>query len=108
MGIGTIEFSTSLKVFGKGTVTTLSCDITGTAQVDNDGRVYDVALDVAKHDPTKFVGLDGKTYRMHVLPDGEFLNMVCETVEYDYADEISALLDAREPQPAIRNIHEYI
>ena len=86
MGIGTIEFSTSLKTFDGKQPITLSCDVTGTAWVDRNGHVYDVALDV-HNGPMR-----GKTW---AVTEGQFLELLVRTIEHDYTDEIEALLSAR-------------
>ena len=91
MGIGTIEFSTSLKHFGVGKPVMLSCDVTGTAAIDANGHVYNIELDVHQGERR------GQTW---TVQEGDFLDMLCRTIEHDYTDEIEALLAAR-PRRAI-------
>lgn len=89
MGIGTIEFSTSLKHFGGKTPITISCDVTGIAWIDANGQVYDVALDIHNGERR------GQTW---TVGEGDFLDMLCATIEHDYTDEIYALMEARPSQ----------
>ena len=97
--IGTIEFCTTLKMFSLAGPTVLGIEASGSAWIEPSGNVCAVAIDVLRS--------PGNATQHHI-ESGDLFELIAATVEHDYADEIEAIIAAREPADPVRNISEYI